>query len=119
MYRGLALVAVTGTVGACSIYLLSYLIGGAIAFRLFPDRVAKLRASLRSRRGYMLNYVVFMRVTYLLPNTAVNVLSPIVASPEAGGADAGPIDLRNQSNIPFSCGSGTGRPRLGSSPLSS
>ena len=33
-YYGLVLVAFTGTIGACSIYMLSYCIGGAIAYRM-------------------------------------------------------------------------------------
>ena len=36
---------------------------------------------LRRRRGYVLQYVIFMRVTYLLPHTAVNILAPIVNVP--------------------------------------
>ena len=40
-----------------------------------------LREELRRRRGYVLQYVIFMRVTYILTNTAVNVLAPIVNVP--------------------------------------
>ena len=68
-WAGLALVCATGTIGACCTYCLSYLVGGAIAYRIWPARVLALREEVRKRRGYMLNYVLFLRVTYVLPNT--------------------------------------------------
>lgn len=39
------------------------------------------RLQVRKRKGDMLNYIVFLRVTPLLPNTFINVCAPIVRVP--------------------------------------
>ncbi len=36
---------------------------------------------IRKRRADLLNYIIFLRVTPLLPNTFINVCSPIVNVP--------------------------------------
>lgn len=49
------------------------------------DRCAKLPCTLQSevaaRRGALLRYMLFLRLTPLLPNTFINVASPIVGVP--------------------------------------
>ena len=44
------------------------------------DKVCRVK-QVRKRQGDLLNYIVFLRVTPLLPNTFINVCAPIVRVP--------------------------------------
>ncbi|KAK9845737.1 hypothetical protein WJX81_000915 [Elliptochloris bilobata] len=79
--RGLLLVAVVSTLGSCACFCLSALIGKALAQAVWPDRLEAFADEVRKRRGDLLNYIVFLRVTPLLPNTFINVCAPIVRVP--------------------------------------
>lgn len=79
--RGWVLVAAVSTAGSCSCYLLSRAVGRPLAARLWPDRLEFFAGEVRKRRSRLLNYIVFLRVTPLLPNTFVNVASPLVGVP--------------------------------------
>lgn len=78
---GLALVTAVSTAGACSCYALSSLCGRAAVQALWPARLEQFSAGVTARRAHLLNYLVFLRVTPLLPNTFINVASPIVGVP--------------------------------------
>ncbi|KAH9617663.1 hypothetical protein KSS87_013635 [Heliosperma pusillum] len=79
--RGLALVLFTATAGASSCYFLSKLIGRPLVFLLFPDKVTFFQEQVAKRRQNLLNYMLFLRVTPTLPNTFINLASPIVNVP--------------------------------------
>ncbi|GLJ49036.1 hypothetical protein SUGI_1034470 [Cryptomeria japonica] len=79
--RGLALVVCTATAGASSCYFLSKLIGRPIALSLWPEKLRFFRAEVAKRRENLLNYMLFLRITPTLPNTFINVASPIVDIP--------------------------------------
>ncbi|KAH9318199.1 hypothetical protein KI387_019968, partial [Taxus chinensis] len=79
--RGLALVLFTATAGASSCYFLSKLIGRPIASSLWPEKLRYFRAEVAKRRENLLNYMLFLRITPTLPNTFINVASPIVDVP--------------------------------------
>ncbi|KAK9667821.1 hypothetical protein RND81_13G013000 [Saponaria officinalis] len=79
--RGLALVLFTATAGASSCYFLSKLIGRPLVFSLFPDKVTFFQEQVAKRRQNLLNYMLFLRVTPTLPNTFINLASPIVNVP--------------------------------------
>lgn len=80
---GLVLVAVVSTVGSCSCYALSRLVGRWLVHALWPRKIEQYAAEVQRRRADLLNYVIFLRVTPVLPNTFVNVASPIVGVPLA------------------------------------
>jgi uncharacterized membrane protein YdjX (TVP38/TMEM64 family) len=82
-WKGAALVAVVSTAGSCSCYCLSWAVGQPLARALWPERVDKFAAEVGRRRLQLLNYIVFLRVTPILPNTFINVASPIVGVPLA------------------------------------
>lgn len=79
--RGLILVLFNATAGASSCYFLSKLIGRPIAFYLWPEKLKFFRDKVAKRRGNLLNYMLFLRITPTLPNTFINVASPIVDVP--------------------------------------
>ncbi|XP_020577533.1 uncharacterized membrane protein At4g09580 isoform X2 [Phalaenopsis equestris] len=81
VFRGVALVVFAATAGASSCYFLSKLIGRPLAFSLWPDKLGYFQAQVSKRREKLLNYMLFLRVTPTLPNTFINVASPIVDVP--------------------------------------
>lgn len=81
VFKGVALVVFTATSGASCCYFLSKLIGRPLVFSLWPDKLSFFQAQVAKRRERLLNYMLFLRVTPTLPNTFINVASPIVDVP--------------------------------------
>ncbi|XP_047969584.1 uncharacterized membrane protein At4g09580 [Salvia hispanica] len=81
VFKGVALVVFTATAGASSCFFLSKLIGRPLVFSLWPDKLTFFQAQVAKRREGLLNYMLFLRVTPTLPNTFINVASPIVDVP--------------------------------------
>ncbi|GAB4857850.1 hypothetical protein Ancab_015756 [Ancistrocladus abbreviatus] len=79
--KGVTLVVFAATAGASSCYFLSRLIGRPLVFTLWPDKLVFFQAQVAKRRKCLLNYMLFLRVTPTLPNTFINVASPIVDVP--------------------------------------
>lgn len=48
---------------------------------LWPDRLAHFSTEVKKQRHSMLHYIVLLRVTPVLPNTFINVASPMVDVP--------------------------------------
>ncbi|GMH43458.1 hypothetical protein BSKO_11380 [Bryopsis sp. KO-2023] len=78
---GLALVTVVNAVGSSCCYSLSWCIGKPLAKALWPSRLDAFKREVENQKSHLLNYVVFLRLTPLLPNTFINVASPIVGLP--------------------------------------
>ncbi|KAL2454427.1 SNARE associated Golgi protein family [Abeliophyllum distichum] len=72
VFKGVALVVFTATTGASSCYFLSKLIGRPLVFSLWPDKLTFFQNQVISTH---------LRVTPTLPNTFINVASPIVDVP--------------------------------------
>ncbi|XP_022735957.1 uncharacterized membrane protein At4g09580-like [Durio zibethinus] len=81
VFKGVALVVFTATAGASSCYFLSKVIGRPLVFSLCPDKLSFFQAQVAQRRERLLNYMLFLRLTPTLPNTFINVASPIVDVP--------------------------------------
>lgn len=81
VFKGVALVVFTATAGASSCYFLSKLIGRPLVSFLWPDKLSFFQAQVAKRRQRLLNYMLFLRVTPTLPNTFINVASPMVDVP--------------------------------------
>ncbi|KAF8404220.1 hypothetical protein HHK36_009102 [Tetracentron sinense] len=79
--RGLLLVVFNATSGASSCYFLSKLIGRPLVSWLWPEKLRFFQAEIAKRREKLLNYMLFLRITPTLPNTFINVASPIVDIP--------------------------------------
>lgn len=81
IFKGVALVVFTATAGASSSFFLSKLIGRPLVFSLWPDKLTFFQTQVAKRKTSLLNYMLFLRVTPTLPNTFINVASPIVDVP--------------------------------------
>lgn len=81
VFKGVALVVFTATAGASSCYFLSKLIGRPLVLSLWPDKLSFFQNQVAQRRKGLLNYMLFLRLTPTLPNTFINVASPIVDVP--------------------------------------
>ncbi|XP_008661593.1 uncharacterized protein [Zea mays] len=81
LLRGVALVVFAATAGASSCYFLSKMIGKPLVFTLWPDKLSFFQRQVAKRREKLLNYMLFLRVTPTLPNTFINLASPIVDVP--------------------------------------
>ncbi|BAF15631.2 Os04g0592600, partial [Oryza sativa Japonica Group] len=79
--RGVALVVFAASAGASSCFFLSKLIGKPLVFSLWPDKLMFFQKQVAKRREKLLNYMLFLRVTPTLPNTFINLASPIVDVP--------------------------------------
>lgn len=77
----MALVVFTASAGASCCYLLSKLIGRPLAMWLWGDKLHYFTREVAKRKDYLFNYMLFLRVTPTLPNTFINVCSPIVNIP--------------------------------------
>ncbi|KAL6176025.1 hypothetical protein ACLB2K_052661 [Fragaria x ananassa] len=81
VFKGVALVVFNATSGASSCYFLSKVIGRPLATSLWPDKLLFFQNQVAKRRARLLNYMLFLRLTPTLPNTFINVASPIVDVP--------------------------------------
>ncbi|KAL3148829.1 hypothetical protein ABBQ32_001707 [Trebouxia sp. C0010 RCD-2024] len=60
---------------------MSWLCGRGVVHMLWPDRLAHFSTEVKKQRHSMLHYIVLLRVTPVLPNTFINVASPMVDVP--------------------------------------
>ncbi|MCO5554797.1 hypothetical protein L7F22_008332 [Adiantum nelumboides] len=81
IFKGLFLVVFSATAGASSCYFLSKLVARPFVFWLWPDKIIYFRSKVAQQREKLLNYILFLRVTPTLPNTFINLASPIVDVP--------------------------------------
>lgn len=63
--------------------MLSKLIGKQLALAVWPEKVGAFGEEVDRRRSDMLSYILFLRVTPILPNTFINISSPVVRVPLA------------------------------------
>ena len=73
--------SVISTLGACACYGMSWLCGREVVCLLWPDRLAHFSAEVKKQKTNMLSYIVLLRATPVLPNTFINVASPMVNVP--------------------------------------
>jgi len=78
---GFFLAVLNSTIGASCAYLLSYLVVRILVLHFFPVRLAKFREELDKHRANLIWYLLFMRITPLVPNWFINLSSPIFNVP--------------------------------------
>ncbi len=79
--KGFLLIAAVSTVGSCSCYGMSCLFGKPIAKAIWKQKLEHFSSEVAKRNNDLLSYIIFLRVTPLLPNVFINVASPIVGVP--------------------------------------
>ncbi|KAF1764772.1 hypothetical protein GCK72_004722 [Caenorhabditis remanei] len=82
-YVALLLVCTCSATGAAICYTISMLIGRAAIFYLFPERITKWQEDLSQHKDNFLNYMIFLRVTPIVPNWLINIASPVLDVPLA------------------------------------
>lgn len=80
-YEALFLVLMLAGVGSSMCYCLSNYILREIVYYYFPDRCEWMAREVHRHRHHMLNYMLFIRLTPILPNWFINVASPLVGVP--------------------------------------
>jgi uncharacterized membrane protein YdjX (TVP38/TMEM64 family) len=79
--HGFMLIAVVSTLGSCSCYCMSKLFGRPVARAIWKEKLDQFSAEVAQRNHDLLSYIIFLRVTPVLPNVFINVASPIVGVP--------------------------------------
>eukprot|EP00246_Nothoceros_aenigmaticus_P009333 TRINITY_DN24773_c0_g1_i1.p1 TRINITY_DN24773_c0_g1~~TRINITY_DN24773_c0_g1_i1.p1 ORF type:complete len:361 (-),score=32.94 TRINITY_DN24773_c0_g1_i1:295-1377(-) len=80
-YEALVLVTVLAALGSSFCYFLSNCILKEIVYYYFPDRCEWFAREVHRHRHNLLNYILFLRLTPLLPNWFINVGAPLVSIP--------------------------------------
>lgn len=79
--RGFALIAIVSTLGSCSCYCMSKLFGRPVARAIWKEKLDHFSSEVSRQNHDLLSYIIFLRVTPVLPNVFINVASPIVGVP--------------------------------------
>lgn len=79
--RGFILIAVVSTLGSCSCYCMSKLFGRPVARAIWREKLDQFSSEVARQNHDLLSYIIFLRVTPVLPNVFINVASPIVGVP--------------------------------------
>lgn len=79
--EGFIIVAICATSGACLCYTLSSILAKGLVVRCMPKRVIQFSRLISRHRENELSYLLFFRVTPILPNISINVISPIINIP--------------------------------------
>ncbi|XP_031837874.1 transmembrane protein stas [Nomia melanderi] len=77
----LFLVCTCSAIGASLCYLLSSLLGRKLLFKYFPTKAREWTQTVKKHRHHLFNYMLFLRMTPLLPNWFINLASPIIGVP--------------------------------------
>lgn len=75
------LVVACEIIGCCNCYLLSSFIGGPLAARVMPDKIAMFQSRIDANKDGLFWYVLFVRLTPIIPNGLNNIASPLVGVP--------------------------------------
>ncbi|KAK9711820.1 Transmembrane protein 41B [Basidiobolus ranarum] len=75
-WPALLLVCLCSGLGATICYLISYYIASPIVERYLTERLVDWSEQIARRREHLLNYLMFLRITPILPNWFINIASP-------------------------------------------
>uniref|UniRef100_A0A7S3D9L0 VTT domain-containing protein n=1 Tax=Palpitomonas bilix TaxID=652834 RepID=A0A7S3D9L0_9EUKA len=76
--KGFILSLVLSTVGASGCYLMSSVVGKQVIIRCCPVRLAAFTKEVEKNKRHLLSFMLFLRLTPVLPNWLINLASPIV-----------------------------------------
>ena len=79
--EGFVTVCLCATLGACCCYILAGSLGKGLVLRWFPQMLLRFHQGIEEHRHDLLWYLLFLRITPLLPNWFINVASPLVGVP--------------------------------------
>eukprot|EP01098_Paradermamoeba_levis_P003903 TRINITY_DN1724_c0_g1_i1.p1 TRINITY_DN1724_c0_g1~~TRINITY_DN1724_c0_g1_i1.p1 ORF type:complete len:308 (-),score=75.73 TRINITY_DN1724_c0_g1_i1:114-1037(-) len=78
---GFSLAVLSSTIGASCCYFLSWTIGRSLVRKLFPQRLDWFGLQIEKHKKNLFNYLLFLRITPLLPNWFINISSPVLGVP--------------------------------------
>ena len=78
---GFAFIALISTFGSTSCFALSWAVGRPLVHAIWPEKLEFFEKEVKKYRSDMFAYMIFLRVTPILPNIFINVASPIVGVP--------------------------------------
>jgi uncharacterized membrane protein YdjX (TVP38/TMEM64 family) len=78
---GFILVCIVSTFGASGCYLLSSSFARYFVFKFFSKRILQFKHSIEQNKDNLFFYMLFLRITPLLPNWLLNLSSPVVGVP--------------------------------------
>ena len=79
--EGFITVCICATIGACCCYLLSETIGKSLVLNYFPQMLLQFHQRISEHHHNLLWYLLFLRITPILPNWFINLASPLVGVP--------------------------------------
>lgn len=71
----------TASFGASGCYLLSTSLAKYWVFKYFPNKVLQFKHKIEQNKDNLFFYVLFLRITPLVPNWLLNLSTPIVGVP--------------------------------------
>jgi len=77
----LFLVCFSSAVGASLCYVVTYFVGKVYIERFFPARITSLGKTVAKHRHHLFYYLLFLRMTPILPNWLINISSPVLDVP--------------------------------------
>ncbi|XP_044592289.1 transmembrane protein 41 homolog [Cotesia glomerata] len=77
----LVLVCTCSAIGASLCYLLSSLLGRKILLHFWPAKIQAWSKTVTQHQDNLLSYMLFLRITPLLPNWFINLASPVLGVP--------------------------------------
>lgn len=81
VFDGLLIVSITATCGATLCFLLFSFLGRRLAQTLFPKLLSDFRKKISKHSHNLFFYLLFLRISPLLPNWFINMSSPILNVP--------------------------------------
>ena len=79
--QGMIIVSLCATFGASMCYALSFYFGKGIIIRAYPLKVVEANKKIQENRENLFFYLLFLRITPIVPNWLINLSSPIVGVP--------------------------------------
>ncbi|XP_030766401.1 transmembrane protein 41 homolog isoform X2 [Sitophilus oryzae] len=98
-YVALVLVCTCSMVGATLCFMLSQLLGRKLVLKYFPERASKWKIQVDKHKDNMFNYMVFLRVTPILPNWFINLSAPVIGVPLVPFALGTFVDKENLEKV--------------------
>lgn len=77
----LALVCFCSAAGASICYLLAQLVARPLVKRVLANKLNYASSKIADHREHMLHYMIFLRITPILPNWLINISAPILDVP--------------------------------------
>ncbi|CAG9765538.1 unnamed protein product [Ceutorhynchus assimilis] len=77
----LILVCTCSMLGATLCFMLSQILGRRLVLKYFPEKASQWKQKVDQHKDNLFNYMVFLRITPLLPNWFINLTAPVIGVP--------------------------------------